>query len=269
MQKNATELLPIARNYENVGLPGCCGSMDVVRVRWSQCPAGDLNRAKGKVTFPSLAFECVTDFSRRIMGVYGPQFGSRNDKEIVKSDPAVLKVTAGWLSKTFWRYYSVCGRIRISVGMYFICGNGNLRWPTSIFPSYTHVDVASTEGYFSSNLESVRKDVECTFGILKKRWRILHYGLHYRNIKKCEKIFVTCCCLHNFLVDIMEWKVKRVNRGEPIDQHEGLWLEGHTPSNPEFSGRTLEFQFNFRRNILAQHLHIFRQRGTVDYSNNY
>ncbi len=59
--KNATELLPIARNYENVGLPGCCGSMDVVHVRWSQCPAGDLNRAKGKETYPSLAFECVTD----------------------------------------------------------------------------------------------------------------------------------------------------------------------------------------------------------------
>jgi hypothetical protein len=132
MPKNATELLPIARNYENVGLPGCCGSMDNVHVRWSQCPAGDLNRAKGKETFPSLAFECVTDFNRRIMGVYGPQFGSRNDKEIVKSDPAVLEVTAGWLSKTFWRYYSTCGRIRSSVGMYLICDNGYLRWPTSI-----------------------------------------------------------------------------------------------------------------------------------------
>ena len=82
--------------------------------------------------------------------------------------------------------------------MYLICDNGYLRWPTSIFP-YTHVDLASTEGCFSSNLESVRKDVECTFGILKKRWRILNYGLHYRDIKKCEKIFVTCCCLHNFL----------------------------------------------------------------------
>jgi hypothetical protein len=78
------------------------------------------------------------------MGVYGPQFGSQNDKEIVKkSDPAVLEVTAGWLSKTFWRYYSACGRI----GMYLICNNGYLRWPTSIFP-YTHVDLASTEGYF-------------------------------------------------------------------------------------------------------------------------
>jgi len=109
MPKNATELLPVARNYENVGLPGCCGSMDVVHVRWSQCPAGDLNRAKGKETYPSLAFECVTDFNPRIMGVYGPQFGSQNDKEIVKSDPAVLEVTAGWLSKTFWWCYLTCG----------------------------------------------------------------------------------------------------------------------------------------------------------------
>jgi hypothetical protein len=32
----------------------------------------------------------------------------------------------------------------------------------------------------------------------------------------------------------------------------------------------VEFQFNFRRNILAKHLHIFRQRGTVvEDSNNY
>jgi len=64
MPKNATELLPIARNYENVGLPGCCGSMDIVHVHWSQCPVGNMNRAKGKETFPSLAFECVTDYNR-------------------------------------------------------------------------------------------------------------------------------------------------------------------------------------------------------------
>jgi len=72
MPKNATELLPIARNYEKVGLPGCCGSMDVVHVRWSQCPTGDMNRAKEKETFPSLTFESVTDFNRHLMGVYGP-----------------------------------------------------------------------------------------------------------------------------------------------------------------------------------------------------
>jgi hypothetical protein len=112
-------------------------------VHWSQCPAGDLKRAKRKETYPSLAFEYVTDFNRRIMGVYGLQFGSRNDKEIVKSDPAVLEVTAGWLSKTVWWYYLTCGRILSSVGMYLICDNGYLRWPTSIFP-YTNMDAVST-----------------------------------------------------------------------------------------------------------------------------
>jgi hypothetical protein len=89
--KNATELAPIKKGYKEFGLPGCCGSMDVVHVRWLQCPTGDLNRAKGKESFPTLAFECVTDFNRQIIGVYGPHFGSRNDKEIVKSDPTVYK----------------------------------------------------------------------------------------------------------------------------------------------------------------------------------
>ena len=66
----------------------------------------------------------------------------------------------------------------------------------------------------------------------------------------------------------MEWRVKRVKRGGPIDQHDGLWLDGRTPSNPEFSGRSLEFKFNHRRNILAKHLHLFHQCGNVDNSNN-
>jgi len=38
---------------------------------------------------PTLAFQCITDYNRRIIGIYGPQFGTRNDKEIVKVDPNV------------------------------------------------------------------------------------------------------------------------------------------------------------------------------------
>ena len=57
MPKNATELKPItkSKSYKDVGLPGCCGSMDVTNVRWSQCHIGDLNREKGKESFPTLA----------------------------------------------------------------------------------------------------------------------------------------------------------------------------------------------------------------------
>jgi hypothetical protein len=53
MPQNASELAPITKGYKESGLPGCCGSMDVVHVRWSQCPTGDLNRAKG-ISHPCL-----------------------------------------------------------------------------------------------------------------------------------------------------------------------------------------------------------------------
>ena len=38
--------------------------------------------------------------------------------------------------------------------------------PTVICP-YASVEIATLKGYFLANLESVQKDVECTFGILK------------------------------------------------------------------------------------------------------
>ncbi len=138
-------------------------------------------------------------------------------------------------------------------GMYLICNNGYLRWPTSICP-YSQALQGSAEGYFSSNLERVRKDVECTFGIMKKQWHILHNGFHYRDIRKCRKIFVTCCCLHNVLIDMMERNVQRCHRGGPIDANDGMWLDDPTPDNPVNSGRSLEHRFSSRRLILAKHL---------------
>ncbi len=39
---NKEELLPVMKLYKEVGLPGCIGSVDVVYVTWSNCPAGVL-----------------------------------------------------------------------------------------------------------------------------------------------------------------------------------------------------------------------------------
>ena len=63
------ELRAVMQRYEEMGLPGAMGSVDVVHVKWSNCPAGDFNRAKGKQSYPSLAFECITDFDKYPLGV--------------------------------------------------------------------------------------------------------------------------------------------------------------------------------------------------------
>ncbi len=66
-----------------------------------------------------------------------------------------------------------------------------------------------------------------TFGILKKHWRILNNGLKYRDMKVCKKIFVVCCCLHNFLLEQREIGSPKVGRSRPIGD-DGILLVGYT-----------------------------------------
>lgn len=52
---------------------------------------------------------------------------------------------------------------------------------------------------WSKRLESVRKDVECFFGVLKGRFRILKLPILYRNKDEIDNMFFCCCILHNML----------------------------------------------------------------------
>ena len=98
--------------------------MDVIHVKWSNCPAGDQNHAKAKEGYPTLGFQCITDFNRRILAVYGPQFGAVNDKQIVKTDCNVKFIQFGWLSNVLWQYYNEICQICWDKGMYLICDGG-------------------------------------------------------------------------------------------------------------------------------------------------
>jgi hypothetical protein len=73
---NIGELSWVARHYNAISLPGACGLMDVVQIKWSTCPAGNYNCAKGKEGYPTLGFQCITDYNRRVIVIYGPQFGT-------------------------------------------------------------------------------------------------------------------------------------------------------------------------------------------------
>jgi hypothetical protein len=101
---NITQLCRITKYYKEAGLPRCCGLMEVVHFKWSACPTGNHNCAKGKTGYPSLGFQCITGFNHQIFAVYGPQFGTRNDKKIVKDNPNVHFVRTGWYKDVMWRY---------------------------------------------------------------------------------------------------------------------------------------------------------------------
>jgi hypothetical protein len=59
--RSMDELYSVTDDYHRQELPGAAGSIDVVHVKWSHCPAGEFNKCKGKESFASLAFQCITN----------------------------------------------------------------------------------------------------------------------------------------------------------------------------------------------------------------
>jgi hypothetical protein len=233
LPRTPADLFEVMKRYEEVGLPGAVGSVDVVQVRWANCPSGDFNRSKGKESYPLLAFQCITDIDRKILGVFGPQFGCQNDKHIVKLNPNVHKIAKGWFSEIEWKYYAEDGQVGVSTGVYLICDNGYICWPSTTCP-YMRSESNGTrlEDLFSTNLESLRKDVECVFGILKSRWGCLDRGFKYRQIKVCGDIFRTCAVLYNMMLS-------EIGNGDT---------------------RKLKEAFDRRRTLLAHHLKVLREK---------
>ena len=91
-------------------MPGAGGSIDVVHLEWSYCPAGDVNQCKGKEGYPTVAFEVISGFDREILGVSSVQFGTRNNQHIVKLDKNVALVRDEWYNIVEWDFYDANGQ---------------------------------------------------------------------------------------------------------------------------------------------------------------
>lgn len=90
------------------------------------------------------------------------------------------------------------GRSAWIKGPYLIVDGGYHRWRVL---QCTAKNVANPDlAAWVRRMESVRKDVECTFGIMKKRHRILKSHLLLQDQGAVDAIFKTSCILHNMLL---------------------------------------------------------------------
>ncbi len=104
--------------------------------------------------------------------------------------------------------YDSDGVLHVHRGAYILCDGVYHMWRVLQCP--LSGAGSEEERRYAKWLESVRKDVECFFGILKGRFRLLKFGINFASSRVVDNIFQTCCAIHNQLLDVdgldREWQ---------------------------------------------------------------
>jgi hypothetical protein len=200
-----------ASEYAVAGFTGAIGSTDATHILLERVPYRQRQTHIGfKMTHTARTYNITVNHRRQILATTTGHPARWNDKTLALFDGFMTDLKNGHIMDDmfFDLYERGAGTTddgntlikRRYQGAWLLVDNGYLAWPTTVPPIKT--TSSRVEIRFSSWLESMRKDVECTFGILKGRWRILKTGIRLAGVENADKIFLTCCALHNWLLDV-------------------------------------------------------------------
>ena len=106
-----------------------------------------------------------------------------------------------WLgSKTWMAKSDLIGGTHVILGSYLLCDGGYHKWPCLVYPKKKAGLPGSHKRKWCGLIESIRKDIEGTYGMLKKRFAFLKYANRLHCQSDIDNAFVVCCILHNMLL---------------------------------------------------------------------
>lgn len=203
--KNSEEAKKHTNEFSIAGLNGGVGSMDACHIIIEKCYHRlKQNHLGGKSKLTCRSFNLTANHRRQILHTTSGHPARWNDKTIVLHDKFACDLRKGKIMQDHIfellqkdHNGNICAvKYR---GAWLLVDNGYLNWGTTI-PPMKHT-IYQDASRWSEWLESMRKDVECTFGILKGRWRILKSGIRLHGVDVADKIWMTCCALHNLLLE--------------------------------------------------------------------
>ena len=203
---NTVDTARIEKIFRLAGFNGAMGSSDGTHIGMLCCPSWAFHNHKGfKLAMPSRNYNATVTHWKQILGTTCGHPGTWNDKSLILFDELIQGVHEGKLmDKEEFKLFElnkdgIVEEVTYQ-GAWFIVDNGYLNWSTTV-PPMKH-PITYEEIRFSEWLESMRKDVECTFGILKQRFTVLKHGIRLNSIANCDKVWKTCCAIHNRLLFI-------------------------------------------------------------------
>jgi len=260
--------------YAQLGFPGCIGCVDGTQVVWFRCPSKEKIINTGKEDEPTLGFLIVVDHSRYIMYVSKWFYGSTNDISKCKNDRVMQACMEGQLKDIEFNLFTVQGTLQRCKGGYFITDGGMPK--CSIFVDPIKHPTSRKQTYWTEWLESVRKDVECTIGCIKIRFRWIWNMIMYYKHDTIEHAFKTACILHNMLLihdgmDLSQWELKQrwyVDEEEENDEakEEEEDINVYNEHNVNEEDRVDDVQRMQELSTLKVNTDVIRRYRLTDYS---
>jgi hypothetical protein len=158
-----------------------------------------------KLKMPSWTYNITVNHCGRILSTTHGHPAHWNDKTIVLFYAFVHGIYEGKMLDdnkfTLFELDEKGDVIKVQYqGAWFLVDNGYLNWPTTV--PKLNCTFHYKEIRFSQWLELVRKDVKCTFGIMKGRFQILKAAIRIHGVKATDEVWLTCCALHNYLLEV-------------------------------------------------------------------
>ena len=226
--------LPTETNMKNhfevlqkAGQPACACFSDATNIVCEKVEHSLKNNHTGyKQSTTARTYNLTVTIERRIMNSTSGHPARWNDQSVSYFDNYIMSIKEGKLFndhdfKLLER--NLNGEI-VEVkykGVYLLVDNGYHKWVSLIPP----MKVASkrSDVRWSMWVESLRKVVECTFGIMKGRFRILKAGVRLHGVEAADKIWLTCCALHNWLLDETSTETDQWDGVRGLFSEENVW----------------------------------------------
>ena len=145
----------------------------------------------------TLILEAISDHRRYIWYANFGDAGSLNDLNVLDKSSIVGSLLAGQFPLQSPEPYSINGCERD--WLYFLVDGIYPEW--SIFVNTFSKPSERKKKRFASKQETVRKDIECAFGILVARFHILQRPLRNWYLHDIVNILHCCVILHNMIVE--------------------------------------------------------------------
>nr|XP_043625537.1 protein ALP1-like [Erigeron canadensis] len=175
-------------------MPGMLGSVDCTHVEWLNCPRhlrGQYTRGDHGV--PTIMLEITATQDTWIWHAYFGAAGSNNDINVLNQSDLYLTERNGTTPNTS---FVVNGR-EYKRGFYL---TDDIYSKYSTFVKAYPYPTDPKEKRFKKLQEAARKDVECAFGILKGKWKILRRPLRPMIKDKIAQYVYATCILHNMII---------------------------------------------------------------------